>query len=99
MKRMKTFTLDKERRGVVAAAARERNPAAFARHLRRITDLDVLREINWQLGRWPNSARTRLLADRIGKLTGKTPPTGLAGGSRRWIGRGKGAATAAARTL
>jgi hypothetical protein len=85
-----TFSLSKAQRAVCALLVRDRNPHTFAERVERVTDQSVLREVNYQLSRTPNSIRSQAVRERLEKLTGKKPATGE-GFVRRWIGRGKGA--------
>lgn len=62
--------------------------AEFNRGICGESDLDVLREVNFQLNRWPNSPRTLALEERLANLTGKQVNRGRSG-YQRWVGRGR----------
>lgn len=53
-----------------------RKQPRFAELLAAESDLDVLREVNFQFRRMPDDRRTIAVLDRIEAITGKRPQTG-----------------------
>lgn len=81
------MSLSRDQKQRVAAMAKAKDLAVFGALLRTETDLDVLRQLNWQLKRLPKSARGEALNNRLEELTGRRPSDGLSG-HERWFTRG-----------
>jgi hypothetical protein len=85
------MSLTRDQRQRVAHMMKTKDGAIFGAALRTETDLDVLRQLNWQLKRLPKSERGAMLNERLFQLTGKRPADGLSG-HERWFARRKEAA-------
>jgi hypothetical protein len=80
------MSLSRKQKQRVAAMMKARGPV-YAALVNTETDLDVLRQLNWQIKRLPKSERGEALNNRLAELTGKRPADGLSG-HERWFTRG-----------
>lgn len=70
---MSALTLVQRRR--VAALMKARS-GEYLNLLAHESDLDVLRQLNYQSARWASTDRGAMLAERLFQLTGRRPNTG-----------------------